>query len=74
MDEKLDKEREEAYAASVKYDVAARELSSVLLYHISCFFGYLHCLYDNFTFLGFSFHACFFMSDARHVLPFDYTG
>lgn len=29
MDEKLDKEREEAYAASVKYDVAARELSSV---------------------------------------------
>lgn len=29
MDEKLDKEREEAYAASVKYDVAARELSAV---------------------------------------------
>lgn len=29
MDEKLDKEREEAYAASVKYDVAAHELSSV---------------------------------------------
>lgn len=29
MDEKLDKEREEAYAANVKYDVAARELSSV---------------------------------------------
>lgn len=29
MDEKLDKEREEAYAASVKYDVAAREFSSV---------------------------------------------
>lgn len=29
MDEKLDKERKEAYAASVKYDVAARELSSV---------------------------------------------
>lgn len=28
MDEKLDKEREEAYAASVKYDVAACELSS----------------------------------------------
>ena len=29
MDEKLDKEREEAYAASVKYDVAAHELFSV---------------------------------------------
>ncbi len=29
MDEKLDKEREEAYAASVKYDVAARELYTV---------------------------------------------
>ena len=29
MDEKLDKEREEAYAASVKYDVAARELSAL---------------------------------------------
>ena len=29
MDEKLDKEREEAYAASVKYDAAARELSAV---------------------------------------------
>ncbi|WMJ83790.1 hypothetical protein ACS3UN_12075 [Oscillospiraceae bacterium LTW-04] len=29
MDEKLDKEREEAYVASVKYDVAARELSAV---------------------------------------------
>ncbi|HWP51393.1 MAG TPA: hypothetical protein VN626_06825 [Clostridia bacterium] len=29
MDEKIDKEREEAYAASVKYDVAARELSAV---------------------------------------------
>lgn len=29
MDEKLDKEREEAYAAGVKYDVAARELSAV---------------------------------------------
>jgi len=29
MDEKLDKEREEAYAAGVKYDVAARELYSV---------------------------------------------
>jgi hypothetical protein len=29
MDEKLDKEREEAYAASVKYDVAARELYGV---------------------------------------------
>jgi len=28
-DEKLDKEREEAYTASVKYDVAARELFSV---------------------------------------------
>lgn len=29
MDEKLDKEREEAYAARVKYDAAARELSAV---------------------------------------------
>ena len=29
MDEKLDKEREEAYAAGVKYDVAARELFAV---------------------------------------------
>lgn len=29
MDEKLDKEREEAYAAGVKYDVAVRELSAV---------------------------------------------
>ncbi|WP_367565973.1 hypothetical protein [Lacrimispora sp.] len=29
MDEKLDKEREEAYAASVKYDIAACELHSV---------------------------------------------
>lgn len=29
MDEKLDRERKEAYAASVKYDVAARELSAV---------------------------------------------
>ncbi|MFT4142973.1 MAG: hypothetical protein QM644_00850 [Mobilitalea sp.] len=29
MDEKLDKEREEAYAASVKYDVAASELNAV---------------------------------------------
>lgn len=29
MDEKLDKEREEAYAASVKHDAAARELSAV---------------------------------------------
>lgn len=29
MDERLDKEREEAYAASVKYDVAAYELSAV---------------------------------------------
>ncbi|MCI1965389.1 MAG: hypothetical protein LKJ17_04555 [Oscillospiraceae bacterium] len=29
MDEKLDQERKEAYAASVKYDVAARELSAV---------------------------------------------
>lgn len=29
MDEKLDKERKEAYAASVKYDAAARELSAV---------------------------------------------
>ncbi len=29
MDEKLDKEREEAYAASVKYDVAAGELYAV---------------------------------------------
>lgn len=29
MDKKLDKEREEAYVASVKYDVAARELSAV---------------------------------------------
>ncbi|MDF2845257.1 MAG: hypothetical protein K0R00_3683 [Herbinix sp.] len=29
MDEKLDKEREEAYAASVKYDVAACELNAV---------------------------------------------
>lgn len=29
MDEKVDKEREEAYAASVKYDVAAREFSAV---------------------------------------------
>lgn len=29
MDEKLDKEREEAYAASVKYDVAVRELYAV---------------------------------------------
>lgn len=29
MDEKLDKEREEAYAASVKYDVAAYELYAV---------------------------------------------
>ncbi len=29
MDEKLDKEREEAYAARVKYDVAARELRAV---------------------------------------------
>lgn len=29
MDEKLDQEREEAYAAGVKYDVAARELSTV---------------------------------------------
>ncbi len=29
MDEKLDKEREQAYAASVKYEVAARELSAV---------------------------------------------
>lgn len=29
MDEKLDKEREEAYAASVKYDAAARELYAV---------------------------------------------
>ncbi len=28
-DEKLDQEREEAYAASVKYDMAARELSAV---------------------------------------------
>lgn len=28
MDERLDKEREEAYAARVKYDAAARELSS----------------------------------------------
>lgn len=29
MDEKLDQERKEAYAAGVKYDVAARELSTV---------------------------------------------
>lgn len=29
MDEKLDKEREEAYAAAVKYDAAAKELSAV---------------------------------------------
>lgn len=29
MDEKLDKERKEAYAAKVKYDVAIRELSAV---------------------------------------------
>lgn len=29
MDEKLDQEREEAYVASVKYDVAARELHAV---------------------------------------------
>ena len=29
MDERLDKEREEAYAAKVKYDAAARELASV---------------------------------------------
>jgi hypothetical protein len=29
MDEKLDKEREEAYAARVKYDVAVQELSAV---------------------------------------------
>lgn len=29
MDEKLDKERQEAYAAGVKYDVAARELYAV---------------------------------------------
>ena len=29
MDEKLDKERQEAYAARVKYDVALHDLSSV---------------------------------------------
>lgn len=29
MDEKLDKERQEAYAASIKYDVAASELNAV---------------------------------------------
>lgn len=29
MDEKLDKEREEAYAAAVKYDAAAKELTAV---------------------------------------------
>ncbi len=29
MDEKLDKERQEAYAASVKYDVAASELNAI---------------------------------------------
>ncbi len=29
MDEKMDKEREDAYAASVKYDVTAREFSAV---------------------------------------------
>ena len=29
MDEQLNKEREEAYAARVKYDAAARELTAV---------------------------------------------
>jgi len=29
MDEKLDKERQEAYAARVKYDAALHDLSSV---------------------------------------------
>ena len=29
LDEKLDKERQEAYAAQVKYDAAARELAAV---------------------------------------------